>query len=491
MTMLVAIVLGVIQGLSEFIPISSTAHLTLAAAWLDVIDPAHPERWTAFMATIQLGTLLAVLVFFRRDSSSILRAFVGENVGSGRKPISKQGTDARMGWFILVGTIPIVVVGLALKDVIEGSVTKEMSVIATGLIGVGALLWWADSTAKFTKTSSQMTVVDAILIGCAQVLALVPGSSRSGTTIMAGLFRGLTREHAARFSFLMSIPAIGGAGLLEFIGELDHLQWDRGGAELLAATVAAGVSGYWSIAFLLRYLRNHSLKSFVLYRVALGAVILLTSCSPQSETPSPSGGDSVVKEQVQPPAINEALEITNDHLADITDEVVVRTSMGSFSIGLYGTDAPNTVENFLGLVAKKYYDGILIHRVAHHFVIQMGDRKTREREARREWGRGGQTASGEPLAEELDPETKSAKMGYVHGVVAMARKPAPGTGTSQFFVCLDSAATLPLQYTIFGRVIDGLDVVDAIGSVDVEPGVLGDGDGLPKRPIRVYSIRKQ
>jgi cyclophilin family peptidyl-prolyl cis-trans isomerase len=278
---------------------------------------------------------------------------------------------------------------------------------------------------------------------------------------------------------------------LEFIGELDHLQWDRGGAELLAATVAAGVSGYWSIAFLLRYLRNHSLKSFVLYRVALGAVILLTSCSPQSETPLPSGGDSAVKEQVQPPAINEALEITNDHLADITDEVVVRTSMGSFSIGLYGTDAPNTVENFLGLVAKKYYDGILIHRVAHHFVIQMGDRKTRERKARREWGRGGQTASGEPLAEELDPETKSAKMGYVHGVVAMARKPAPGTGTSQFFVCLDSAATLPLQYTIFGRVIDGLDVVDAIGSVDVEPGVLGEGDGLPKRPIRVYSIRKQ
>lgn len=503
MSMLVALLLGVIQGLSEFIPISSTAHLTIAAAWLDVIDPAHPERWTAFMATIQLGTLAAVLAYFRRDIVAIVAAFVRENVGSQRVAFSQQGTNARMGWFVIVGTIPIVVVGLALKDVIEGSLTKELTVIATGLIGVGVLLWWADTTARFTKTSSQMTLMDAIVIGCAQVLALIPGSSRSGTTIMAGLFRGLSREHAARFSFLMSIPAIGGAGVLEFVGELDHLQWDQGGAELLAATIAAGLSGYWSIAFLLRYLRTHSVKSFVLYRVAVGAVILFTSCTPEPdpprEAPEVSAGQSSEQapaeqspaEQVITPAVKEALSITNDHLAEITDVVDVRTSMGSFSIGLYGTEAPKTVENFLGLVAKRYYDGILVHRVAHHFVIQMGDRRTRERRARREWGRGGQTATGEPLTEELDPETKSAKMGYVQGVVAMARKPAPGTGTSQFFVCLDSAATLPLQYTIFGRVIDGMDVVNRIGDVDVEPGVLGEGDGLPKRPIRVYSIRKQ
>lgn len=491
MSMLVAILLGLIQGLSEFIPISSTAHLTIAAAWLDVIDPAHPERWTAFMATIQLGTLLAVVAYFRRDIISILAAFVRENLGPSRRSVSRQSTDARMGWFVILGTIPIVVVGLAFKDVIEGSLTKEMPVIATGLIGVGALLWWADRSATFTKTSSQMTVTDAILIGCAQVLALVPGSSRSGTTIMAGLFRGLTREHAARYSFLMSIPAIAGAGVLEFVGELDHLRWDRGGAELLAATIAAGISGYWSISFLLRYLRNHSVQSFVLYRMALGAVILLTACTPNGDSLADATTSQPANQQTQPQALEEALGITNEHLADVTDVVQVRTSMGAFTIGLYGKDAPKTVENFLGLVTKKYYDGILIHRVAHHFVIQMGDRRTRDRRARREWGRGGETATGEPLAEELDPETKSAKMGYVHGVVAMARKPAPGTGTSQFFVCLDSATTLPLQYTIFGRVIEGLDVVDKIGAVPVEAGVLGEGDGLPKRPIRVRSIRKQ
>ena len=292
----------------------------------------------------------------------------------------------------------------------------------------------------------------------------------------------------------MSIPAIFGAGVVEFIGELDHLQWDRGGVQLLAATVAAAISGYWSIAFLLRYLRNHSVKPFVFYRLALGLALLLTSCTPGTDDQSTADqqqGSRAQTSRNERELINEAVATIDEDLAEITDVVTVRTSMGRFRIGLYGNDAPKTVENFLGLVKKRYYDGILVHRVAHNFVVQMGDRRTRERGARREWGRGGETATGKPLVEELDTETKSAQMGYVHGVVAMARKPAPGTGTSQFFVCLDSAYTLPLQYTIFGRVIEGMDVVDKIGAVDVEPGVLGEGDGLPRRPIRVYSIRKQ
>ena len=212
MSTLVAMLLGVIQGLTEFIPISSTAHLTIAGTWLDVIDPSHPERWTAFMATIQLGTLAAVIAFFRRDVVHMTTSFFRENLGSGRRPFREQSADARLAWLVVIGTLPIVVIGLSLKDLIEGPLTKDLTVIAVGLIGVALLLWWADTKASFTKTSSQITIKDSLLIGLAQCLALIPGSSRSGTTIFAGLFRGLTREHAARFSFLLSIRRSSGRG---------------------------------------------------------------------------------------------------------------------------------------------------------------------------------------------------------------------------------------------------------------------------------------
>ncbi len=495
MSILTAILLGLIQGLTEFIPVSSTAHLTIAATWLEVIDPAHPERWTAFMATIQLGTLAAVLSFFRTDIRLVTAAFVRENLTARRKPLSQQSNNARMAWLVALGTIPIVVVGLALKPVIEGSLTKDLSVIAGGLIGVGLLLWWADSKATFTKTSSEITFLDAIVIGLSQCLALIPGSSRSGSTIFAGLVRGLTREHAARFSFLLSIPAILGAGILEFIGELEHLSWADGGAELLAASVAALISGYWSIAFLLRFLRTHSLRPFVFYRLALGCVILFVGCAPQppAEVPPTPAGDSAPATTTAAPSttttntpINAPFAVDS---AVITEVVTMQTSMGRIRIGLYGQDAPLTVENFLGLVQRRYYDNILIHRISKSFVIQLGDPRTRDASARAEWGRGGETASGEPLPEELDPTTPSARHGYMKGVVAMARKAAPQTGTSQFFICLDSASRLPHQYTIFGRVVDGLDVVERIGAVEVEPSFLGETDGIPRRPIRVKWIR--
>lgn len=490
MSTLVAAILGLVQGLSEFIPISSTAHLTLAAAWFGVIDPSHPERWTAFMATIQLGTLAAVLVYFRTDIVNITRSFLSENLGSQRRSITQQSPDARMGWLVIIGTTPIVVIGLLFKDVIEGSFTKELSVIGVSLIGLALLLWWAERVAPFKKSTSDMTMGDALAIGLAQCLALIPGSSRSGTTIMAGLFRGLTREHAARYSFVMSIPAIFGAGVLEFASELEHLSWQEGGMQLVTATIVAAVSGYWSIAFLLKFLKTRSLFPFIVYRVALGAVILLTGCAPEQ----PANDMTPIAKEMAPPAETTKTVPASAGQADtaeVTQIVQVRTSMGNFTIGLYGKDAPKTVENFLGLVDRRYYDGVLVHRVSKDFVIQMGDPKTRDAGARNEWGRGGETANGAMLPEELDMATPSARRGYLPGVVAMARKAAPGTGTSQFFICLKNAVSLPFQYTIFGAVIEGMDVVERIGAVEIEPGPLGPTDGIPRKPVTIRSIKQR
>jgi cyclophilin family peptidyl-prolyl cis-trans isomerase len=398
-----------------------------------------------------------------------------------------------MAWFVIIGTIPIVVVGLLFKDLIEGQLTKSLTVIGSSLIGVALLLWWADRRASFSKTSSQITTADAIWIGCSQILALIPGSSRSGTTIMAGLFRGLTREHAARFSFLLSIPAILGSGILQFIGELEHITWTDGGLNLVIATVASAVSGYWSIAFLLRYLRSRSLSAFIIYRIALGLVILLVGCSPERDRGDRAGIDRIDTLQVDSmQGASETPSVTDlEDSIVITQQVLVQTSLGRIRIGLYGKDAPLTVQNFLDLVKRRYYDGVLFHRVAKGFVIQTGDPTTRDASARRSWGRGGETANGKPLPEELNPSLMSARVGYRRGVVAMARKPAPSTATSQFFICLDSTMNLPYQYTIFGRVLDGMEVVDSIGKVNVEPGLLGENDGIPIQPITVHWIRKR
>lgn len=266
-----AALLGLVQGLSEFLPISSTAHLTLAGRAMGLIDPNAPEQWTAFIAVVQLGTLVAVLAYFRRDILNITRAFLRENIK--RTPFAQQSMSARTGWYIILGTIPIVVVGLALKDVIEGALTKNLIVIGSSLIGLALLLEIAERVAKFERPIDEVRTRDALLIGCAQAVALIPGSSRSGTTMTAGLFAGLTRETAARFSFLLSIPAIGASGLLELLHVMDYLTPREGGV-LLVATAVAGISGYWSIAFLLRYLRTRTTRIFVLYRLLLGGGIL-------------------------------------------------------------------------------------------------------------------------------------------------------------------------------------------------------------------------
>ncbi|MBM2814602.1 MAG: Undecaprenyl-diphosphatase [Ignavibacteria bacterium] len=273
MTILQAILLGILQGLTEFLPISSTAHLTLAGKYLGLIDPAHPEAWTAFIATIQLGTMLAVIFYFANEIREIASAFTSENFTKRKQPFKIQSQNSKMGWYVILGTIPVVIVGLLLSKVIEGGLTKSLPVIATSLIVLGLLLALAEKTAKFTKKYNSIKLKDALLIGLAQCLALIPGASRSGTTITAGLFLGLERESAARFSFLLSIPAVFASGIYEFY-KTRHFLMANSGLALVVATVVSALSGYIAIAFLLRYLRTRTSYIFVIYRILLGVAIL-------------------------------------------------------------------------------------------------------------------------------------------------------------------------------------------------------------------------
>jgi len=267
-----AVLLGIIQGITEFLPISSTGHLTLAGKFMNLISAEHPEKWTAFIAVIQLGTLAAILIYFWRDLLNISIGFLRENLIS-RKKFSQQSNDSKMGWLIILGSIPVVVIGLFFKDFIEGAFTKNLMVIAGSLITLGLILAIAEKVGKFSKGIHDIKIPTALIIGLAQAVALIPGSSRSGTTITAGLFMGLKREDAARFSFLLSVPAILGSGLLEFYHSLNYLNSSEL-VNMVIATVVSGVSGYLAIEFLLRYLRKNSTFIFVFYRVILGLVIL-------------------------------------------------------------------------------------------------------------------------------------------------------------------------------------------------------------------------
>lgn len=272
MSVLEAIVLGIIQGLTEFLPISSTAHLTLAGKFMDLVDPNNPEHWTAFIATIQLGTLLAVFVYFAQDIKNIPIAFFKENFGKEKKKYNQQSTNSRMGWLIILGSIPIATIGLALKKVIEGEFTKDPYVIASSLIGLAIILWIAEKRAKFNKQLDNISIKDSVLVGLAQCVALIPGSSRSGTTITAGLFLGMNRETAARFSFLLSIPAIFGSGLLQFYKSLEYINSD-GMISLIIATVVSALSGYVAIAGLIKFLKSKSTLIFIVYRIIIGLAV--------------------------------------------------------------------------------------------------------------------------------------------------------------------------------------------------------------------------
>ncbi len=272
MNIIEAIVLGLIQGITEFLPISSTGHLTLAGKLLNLIDPANPEHWTAFIAVIQLGTLLAVLLYFLKDIINIIKSFFSENLTK-RKKFSEQSQDSRLGWLIIVGTIPVVIIGLGFKKIIEGNLTKDLWVISISLIVLAIILAIAEKTAKFKKEIKDITIIDALIIGIAQCFALIPGSSRSGTTITGGLFLGLTRESAARFSFLLSMPAVFASGLLEIKESIKFVHADMA-VNMVVATVVAAISGYLAIDLLLKFLKKNSTFIFIYYRIALGIIIL-------------------------------------------------------------------------------------------------------------------------------------------------------------------------------------------------------------------------
>jgi undecaprenyl-diphosphatase len=266
-----AFLLGVVQGLTEFLPVSSTAHLTLAGKLLHVIDPAHPEAWTEFIAVMQLGTIAAVILFFRKDLWGMTVAIFQDlrNLrGAGRKLTDRS----RMALYILLGTLPVALAGLSLKQIIEGSMTKSTIVIAISMFILALLLWVAEKVARHVRGLGQITWVDALVIGFAQVCALIPGSSRSGTTITAGLFLGLTRESAARFSFLLSIPAVVASGVYELTKI--HGAFNLGVGNLLISTLVSGVVGYASIAWLLKFLMRNTTMAFVWYRIFLGLLLI-------------------------------------------------------------------------------------------------------------------------------------------------------------------------------------------------------------------------
>jgi undecaprenyl-diphosphatase len=268
-----SIILGIIQGVTEFLPISSTGHLTLAGKLMGLISDSHPERWTSFMAVIQLGTLTSVLIYFREDIKNIVTAFTRENLFD-RKGYREQSLNSRLGWLIIIGTIPVVVVGLLFKHQIEGVFTKNLYVIAVSLIALAVLLAVAEKVASHRKGIAEVGVLDASVVGIAQALALIPGSSRSGTTLTGGLFMGMNREAAARFSFLLSIPAVFASGLLQLYEAWKMGIDSTGAVNYAVATIVSGISGYFAIDFLLTYLRKNTTFIFIYYRIALGVLIL-------------------------------------------------------------------------------------------------------------------------------------------------------------------------------------------------------------------------
>lgn len=273
MDILEAIIMGIVQGLTEFIPVSSTGHLVFASRWTGIYD-GDPRKITATMAVIQIGTLAAVFVYFRREIMSISRRFVVENldrISGSREPFSK---DARLGWLIILGSVPIGTLGLIFKDMIEGPATKNLWVVGVTMIAVALLLTLAEVVGSKDREIEAFGVRDALVVGFTQVLALIPGASRSGSTIMGGLLVGQKREAAARFSFLLMIPAVSASGVLQLVEAVEMLDGSDFLA-LLVGTVVAGIVGYLSIWFLLAFLRRNSTAIFIIYRLIVGVVLLL------------------------------------------------------------------------------------------------------------------------------------------------------------------------------------------------------------------------
>lgn len=262
--LLKAVVLGTLQGLTEFLPISSSAHLRIFPELFGWGDPG-----AAFTAVIQIGTELAVLIYFRKDIWRIGSTWARSLV----RPEYRGHIDSRMGWFIIIGSLPIVVLGILLKDVIERDF-RNLWIIGTTLIVLGIILGVADRLSADKRTLKDLSLGDAVLMGAAQAMALIPGVSRSGATISMGRFLGYEREAATRYAFLLAIPAVVGAGLFE-LKEIPNGENTYGWGPTIVATIVSFLVGYAAIAWLLRYISTHSYTPFVLYRVVLGAATLL------------------------------------------------------------------------------------------------------------------------------------------------------------------------------------------------------------------------
>jgi undecaprenyl-diphosphatase len=260
-----AAVLGVVEGLTEFLPVSSTGHLTIAekALGLDLKD----KSVTGYTAVIQMGAIAAVIVYFVKDIWGIIKAWT---LGLVKSEYRGQ-LEHRMGWYIIIGTIPVGVVGLLAKDLITGDL-RSLWVVAIALIAWSGVMWLAEWVARQDRPERDLSLTDAITIGLAQAIALVPGISRSGATISMGLFRGLDRVTATKLSFFMSIPALLAAGLFEL---KDASSGDLGVGEAVVGVVVAFVVAYASIAWLLRFVSHHSIAWFVPYRVGLGVLLLV------------------------------------------------------------------------------------------------------------------------------------------------------------------------------------------------------------------------
>lgn len=258
-----AIVLGIVQGLTEFLPVSSSGHLRIVPALFGWDDPG-----ASFTAVIQLGTMAAVVIYFWSDLWRIATAWLASLTDKSKR----RAPDALMGWYLIVATIPIGLLGLAFKDQIESG-ARDLRLIAGALIVMGLVLLLAEKVGSRTKDLSHVTTRDGVAVGLAQSMALVPGVSRSGATISAGLFLGYDRESAARFSFLLSIPAVVLSGLFQ----LKDIGTDAGPgtAATIVATIVSFVVGYAAIAWFLRYLTSHSTVVFVVYRVALGTLLII------------------------------------------------------------------------------------------------------------------------------------------------------------------------------------------------------------------------
>ena len=258
-----AIILGISQGLTEFLPISSTAHTLIVSRLLGWPDPG-----AAFTAVSQVGTELAVVIYFRNDIARILKAWFA----SLTKVEQRSSPDAKMGWYVIIGTIPIGVAGLAFRSSIE-TTARNLWLVAGSLIFMGILLGVADRFAKHKKSEVDLNTKNAVLFGLGQALALIPGVSRSGATITTGLAMGFRRDVAARYSFLLAIPAVFASAALTAgdIASDDFVNWPA----TLVATLVAFVVGYFVIAGLMRYLQTRTFMPFVIYRIALGLLLLI------------------------------------------------------------------------------------------------------------------------------------------------------------------------------------------------------------------------